>query len=84
MKTDRQLRQEVIDELGCDGHFGGMDLHVAVDDGVVTLSGSVETASQRTAAEAAARGIEGVKRVVALLAVNEENVESQSPPVARP
>lgn len=63
MKTDRELYRDVVDELGCDGRVGGMDIDVDVDHGVVTLTGWVETLTQRQALERAVEYIEGVRGV---------------------
>jgi hyperosmotically inducible protein len=45
-------------------------INVDVDNGVITLKGSVATAAQKTAAETAAKGIEGQKGIKNQLTVN--------------
>jgi osmotically-inducible protein OsmY len=79
MKTDRELHRDVIDELGCDGRAGGMDIDVTVKNGVVTISGTVGSVAQRVAAERAVKGIEGVKRIIALLAVRDVDASAVPP-----
>jgi osmotically-inducible protein OsmY len=41
MKTDSQIQQDVLHELGWDTRVEETDVGVEVDSGVVTLSGSV-------------------------------------------
>ena len=70
MRTDRELHRDVIEELGCDGRVGGLDVDVAVKDGVVTLSGAVNSVEQLVAAEKAIGAINGIKRIKLDLMVN--------------
>lgn len=42
-KTDSQLRQDVIDEIERDWRFKAAELGVEVDQGVVTLTGTVSS-----------------------------------------
>ena len=42
---------------------GGTGINVDTKDGVVTLNGTVDTEAAKTSAEAAAKGVEGVKSV---------------------
>lgn len=64
MKTDAQLYKDVVEELGWDPRVKGLDLAVRVDDGVVTLVGTVPTLAQKGAAERAVTRLEGVRAVV--------------------
>lgn len=70
MRTDHEVHRDVVEELGCDGRVGGLDLDVTVKDGVVTLSGAVNSVTQLVAAEKAIEGIEGVSRIKLNVAVN--------------
>jgi osmotically-inducible protein OsmY len=63
MKTDSDLRLEVIFELGCDYHIDSGEIGVTVKDGVVTLTGAVETYAEKVSAERAAMGVSGVRAV---------------------
>jgi osmotically-inducible protein OsmY len=65
MKTDAQLYKDVVDELGWDPRVKGLDLVAHVEDGVVTLTGTVPTLAQKFAAESATMRLEGVRAVVA-------------------
>ena len=64
MKTDTQLQRDVIDELRWDAQVDGAEIGVAVKDGVVTLTGKVNSYARKLAAVHAAERIGGV-RVVA-------------------
>ncbi len=61
MKTDRQLQHDVIAEIEWEPSVDSADIGVAVDKGVVTLSGYVPTYAGKMAAEKAARRVAGVR-----------------------
>jgi osmotically-inducible protein OsmY len=69
MKTDSQLQYDVIEELKWDPSVGRAEIGVAANDGVVTLSGLVETFAQKYAAQAAAKRVAGVQAVAEDLSV---------------
>ena len=69
MKTDMQLQRDVIDELRWDPAVGRAEIGVAAKDGVVTLSGEVDTYAQKYAAEHAAKRVGGVRGVAEELTV---------------
>lgn len=64
MKTDAQLQQDVMNELKWDPSVKAA-IQVDVKDGVVTLSGYVDSYSKRWAADRAAVRVFGVKAVEA-------------------
>jgi osmotically-inducible protein OsmY len=64
MKTDAQLKQDVIDELKWEPGVNHAAIGVAVEDGVVTLSGNAGSYMEKLAAERAAQRVFGVKAVV--------------------
>ncbi|KAA0121480.1 BON domain-containing protein [Methylobacterium sp. P1-11] len=61
---DKLIRQNVIDELDFEPSVEGAHIGVAVDKGIVTLTGHVGTYAQRVAAEKAVRKVRGVRGVV--------------------
>ena len=63
MRTDAQIRTDVISELQWDPSVRDRDVAVAVDGGVVTLGGSVESFAARRAAIRAAERVAGVRAV---------------------
>ena len=69
MKTDLQLHRDVIDELRWEPSVNEAEIGVAVKDGVVTLSGFVETFAQKYGAERAVKRVAGVKAVAEELRV---------------
>lgn len=69
MKTDRQLQQDVLDELHWEPSIREKEIAVAVKDGVVTLSGFVESYAQKISAERAAERVSGVRAVAEELRV---------------
>jgi osmotically-inducible protein OsmY len=62
-KTDEDLQREVLLELKWDARIAPNEIGVAVKNGVVTLTGSVDTFSKKWAAERAALRVRGVKGV---------------------
>jgi osmotically-inducible protein OsmY len=64
MKTDKQLRQDVEDELAYDPAVNIADIGVQVADRVVTLFGHPSSYAEKLAAEKAAQRVAGVKAVV--------------------
>jgi osmotically-inducible protein OsmY len=66
---DTDIQQDVLAELEWDPQVEPTEVGVEVDDGVVTLSGWVETYAKKLAAERAAQRVEGVRAVANDLAV---------------
>jgi len=64
MKTDSQIQSDVIQELKWDPSVSHEHIGVAVTDGIVTLSGSIPSYIEKSAAERAAQRVSGVKAVV--------------------
>jgi len=63
MKTDAELQQDVMNELKWEPTIKAAEIGVGVADGVVTLSGSVDSYAKKWAAERAAVRVFGVKAV---------------------
>lgn len=68
-KTDRQLQQDVTDELRFDPRLDTAHLGVAAADGVVTLSGQADSEEARHAASETAMRVGGVRGLVNEIAV---------------
>jgi osmotically-inducible protein OsmY len=62
-RSDAQLQRDVMDELRWDPAVGQSEIGLAVKDGVVTLSGEVETFAKRFAAMKAVERVAGVRAV---------------------
>lgn len=61
--TDTQIRQDIIDELDFEPSVNAAHIGVAVDDGVVTLTGHVASYAEKLAAEQAVRRVKGVQAI---------------------
>lgn len=59
-KTDSEIQQDVLRELKWDGRVDETDVGVEVDEGVVTLTGTVTSWGKRHAAAEAAHRVQGV------------------------
>src|SRR5581483_7447167 len=64
------LRDAVLAELDFDPRVGGGEIGVAVKDGIVTLTGSVTSLTQKWAAEDAVRRVKGVLGIAEELRVD--------------
>jgi osmotically-inducible protein OsmY len=60
-RTDEEIQREVLDELKWDARVQPNEIGVAVKDGVVSLTGEVNTYIKKWAAEDAALRVRGVK-----------------------
>ena len=61
VKSDSMLQRNILDELKWDPAVSETDVGVEVNDGVVTLSGTVESYVKKLAAERAVLRVEGVR-----------------------
>lgn len=61
--NDLNLRQDVLDELEFEPSVDAANIGVAVENGVVTLTGHVKSYSEKSAAEAAVRRVKGVRAI---------------------
>ncbi|MDA9555542.1 BON domain-containing protein [Pelobium sp.] len=63
MKTDSQIQKDVMEELSWEPFLNESEIGVAVKNGIVTLSGIVDSYSKKISAEKAAKKVTGVKAV---------------------
>lgn len=63
MTDDKHLKQAVLDELKWEPSVNAAHIGVTAKDGVITLLGHVETFSEKSAAEKAARRVKDVKAI---------------------
>ena len=63
MKTDIELRNDILDELEWEPSVTATEIGVIVEDGIVTLTGCVYSYPEKWAAEKAALRVHGVKAV---------------------
>ena len=69
MKTDTQLRNDVLAELDWDPSINATRVGVAVNDGVVLLTGQLDTFGEKQSVEKAVRRVAGVKAMAVELDV---------------
>jgi osmotically-inducible protein OsmY len=77
-RKDNAIRADELFEMSTDYPLSGLSIHVAVKDGVVTLSGTVHTWYQKNHAETIAWRPRGVKSVVNNLEVARDSKYSDS------
>ena len=70
MKTDTDLKRDVLAELAYEPSIKADDIGVSVQEGVVTLTGHVPTYTEKSAAERAVKRVLGVRAVVEELIVS--------------
>jgi osmotically-inducible protein OsmY len=68
-RTDTDIAKDAIYLLECDVHFLGGKVMVTVEDGLLTLEGTMECNFQKVSAEKAMQCIRGVKAVANLIEV---------------
>ena len=69
MKTDAELQQDVMNELKWEPTLKAAEIGIAVKDGVVTLSGYVDSYVKKLVAERAAARVFGVRSVAEAIQV---------------
>ncbi|HEX6335016.1 MAG TPA: BON domain-containing protein [Flavisolibacter sp.] len=63
MKSDLEIQQDVISQLKWEPFVKVSNIGVSVKNGIVTLSGNVDSYAQKMAAEKAVRKVAGVKAI---------------------
>lgn len=63
MDTDVRLRQDILDELQYEPSIDAANIGVAVEDGIVTLTGHVRSYAEKHAAERIAERVNGVRAI---------------------
>src|SRR5271169_5586761 len=64
MKTNAEIQKDVQDAIEWEPLMQAAEIGVTVKDGVVTLTGTVDSYSKKSEAEEAAKSVAGVKAVV--------------------
>ena len=82
MRSDTELREDVLAELRWDQRLRDEDVAVAVQEGVVRLIGTVESYVQRHVRERAVERVEGVRAIVNDLTVKRPAVPSAPTPTS--
>lgn len=77
MKTDTQLKNDVMEELRWAPNVSSSDINVAAHNGVVTLSGTVPHYAEKWAAERATQRVTGVKAIAEEMKVNLDGIHKR-------
>lgn len=80
MKTDAQLRKQVLDELDWDPAINATAVGVAVKDGVVVLTGQLNTFAEKQAVEKTVQRVAGVRAIAVDLDVKLDPHHQRSDP----
>jgi osmotically-inducible protein OsmY len=84
MRTDAQIQTDVLDELKWEPSVRETDVGISVKNGIVTLSGFVESYAQKFAAERAAERVSGVRAIAEDLEVHlPSSKERNDPDIAK-
>jgi osmotically-inducible protein OsmY len=76
--SDAAIQEDVLTELSWDPVVDATEVGVEVDDGVVTLTGWVDTYAKKMAAEDAAQRVEGVRAVANDLSVKRSGTRTDT------
>lgn len=79
MKSYIEKIKEIQDELKWDPDLFESEVHIEINDDIVTLSGDIESEEKKKAAEKIARNVEGIKSVVNKLQVIRYQHEEKAP-----
>jgi osmotically-inducible protein OsmY len=80
-RTDTQMHKDIVDELAFEPSLDAGKIAVAVQNGIVTLSGSVPSLSQLCAAEQAVKRVRGIRGLAEELSVQPQ-LESDDTDIA--
>ena len=64
MKTNEELQKDVQDAIKWEPLLNAAEIGVTAKDGVITLTGTVDSYTKKSEAEDAAKNVAGVKAVV--------------------
>jgi osmotically-inducible protein OsmY len=63
MKTDLEIKNDVLDELAWQPNIDETQIGVIVENGVVTLTGTLDSYAKKIAAEKAVKSVKGVRAI---------------------
>lgn len=80
MKTNEELQKDVQDAIKWEPLLNAAEIGVTAIDGVITLSGIVDSYARKSEAENAAKNVTGVKAVVEKIEVKFDHTSQKSDP----
>ena len=78
MKTDLKIKEDVLAELAWQPDIDETQIGVIVNDGIVTLKGTVDSYTKKLAAEKAASNVYGVRAVAEDIEVKYSSTKGKS------
>lgn len=78
MKSDKQLQEDILAELKWEPSVNAAHIGVGVDQGIVTLSGHVDSYAEKWGAERAAKRVSGTRAVAIELDVKLKSSDKRS------
>lgn len=83
-RTDAQIASDIQSKIGGDLRLANKQVSVQTKDGVVLLTGRVDTEAEKKMVETYAAGVEGVKTVMNNIEVAPAAVQAAPPPTPEP
>src|SRR5215212_10411648 len=83
MMDDKALRRTLIDVLDDEPSINAAQIGVAVENGIVTLTGRVRSPAEKVTVERAVRRVKGVRAVVPSLAICGTGKKASDEEIAR-
>lgn len=81
-RSDERIQEDINDRMTWHGDLDATDINVAVNDGVVTLTGSVDSRQDKRLAEDIADSVSGVWDVNNQLSIRSRRSQANSPGIA--
>lgn len=78
MKSDLQIQNDVMEELKWDPFLNSSAIGVSVKNGIVTLSGQVDSFTKKLTAEKAAKRVAGVKAIAEDIKVGASSLDCET------
>jgi len=78
MKSNQDLQKDVQDAIKWEPQLHGAKVGVKAKDGVITLTGTVDSYAKKLEAENAAKKVSGVKAVATEIAINYEDANKKT------
>lgn len=69
-RSDSEIKNDILTELKWDPEISDTDVGIEVDDGIVTLTGTVDSFAKKAAAERAAQRVRGVRAIAEEIQIN--------------
>lgn len=74
MRNDKDLQNEILEELRWDPVLYNLHIKVDVEEGEITLTGAVDSYSKREAAEEVIKRVNGIKRVINKIEIRQPQI----------